>query len=178
MNCALQMSEFVKIIRNYKPEATLGELFFQNKSICKTLERPRFFLGKENVKDDIKTAFNESTCIPEGTYLVKWTYSPSFTNNKKNKFKRKGLPFDPIKDAVWTYELFGVSNRDSIRLHSANIINQLKGCIATCIQILNMDPLEDKKVKPELKYFASQSETALQKLEKVLPKEFKLIISS
>jgi hypothetical protein len=50
------------------------------------------------------------SCIPEGIYEVERTYSPSF--------KRK----------LWLVK--NVPNRSGIRIHSANYVSQLLGCIA------------------------------------------------
>lgn len=52
------------------------------------------------------------SCIPTGVYRLKYTHSPSF---KK-----------------YTYELLSVPKRTGIRIHSANIVSQLSGCIAPC----------------------------------------------
>jgi len=69
---------------------------------------------------------NEISCIPTGTYLCKWIYSPKHGE---------------------CYQVTNVPNRDMIEIHSANFagdstngyISQLLGCIAlgTSIGILN-----------------------------------------
>lgn len=61
---------------------------------CHTLELP----WNNNIKS--------FSCIPEGTYRAKFTYSP--------RFKRK------------TYELMNVPNRGSIRIHSGNFAGSIK----------------------------------------------------
>ena len=53
---------------------------------------------------------NNVSCIPKGTYEVKWTYSGTF--------KR------------YTYEVMNVPGRTGIRFHSATYYTDLKGCIA------------------------------------------------
>ena len=50
------------------------------------------------------------SCIPSGTYDVKYTFSPRFMK--------------------YTYEIQKVPNRSGIRIHSANFFHQLNGCIA------------------------------------------------
>lgn len=61
------------------------------------------------------------SCIPEGVYNCKFTYSPAF-----NKF---------------LYEIISVPNRAGIRIHSANYYKQLLGCVAlgNSLKDLNMD---------------------------------------
>lgn len=53
---------------------------------------------------------NDISCIPEGTYVCKWTHSPALGKE--------------------TYEITGVPGRTGIRIHSANYFRQLKGCTA------------------------------------------------
>lgn len=48
--------------------------------------------------------------IPNGTYQVKWTFSPRFLKS--------------------TYEIQNVPNRSGIRIHPSNLYSQLLGCIA------------------------------------------------
>lgn len=76
---------------------TLGELRIGSFS-CKTLERP----WKYNMKN--------ISCIPKGTYRVKYTFSPKFLK--------------------YTYEILNVPQRSGIRIHSANYFFDLLGCIA------------------------------------------------
>jgi len=58
----------------------------------------------------------EISCILDGTYICKWTYSPKLSIEH-------GKPF-------YTYEVMTVLNRSGIRFHSANYFFQLLGCIA------------------------------------------------
>lgn len=53
---------------------------------------------------------NNASCIPVGLYECRYTLSP-----RLKKF---------------TYEVFGDKNRAGIRIHSANFVSQLLGCIA------------------------------------------------
>jgi hypothetical protein len=95
---------------------TLGALVEEKqgqlqKPFCVTLERPLFYEGTANARDNKLTKnINESCCINVGTYTLKWTYSPTF---KKHM-----------------YLVNAVGGRSGIRVHSANDINDLLGCIA------------------------------------------------
>lgn len=50
------------------------------------------------------------SCVPEGTYTLKYEYSPRFRKN------------------LW--ELYGVPGRSECKFHAANYWRQLNGCIA------------------------------------------------
>ena len=71
--------------------------------------------------------FNDISCIPAGVYHCRWTYS--------HHFKK------------YLYEVFGVSGRAGIRIHSANFMGdaehlykkQLNGCIALGEALGQMD---------------------------------------
>lgn len=52
-----------------------------------------------------------TSCIPEGTYSMFLEYSPAFDRK------------------LW--ELKGVPGRSEIKIHPANYVSQLRGCIAT-----------------------------------------------
>ena len=88
------------------------------------------------------------SCIPEGTYEVEKTYSPAF---KKDLWL--------IKDVL---------NRSGIRIHSANYVSQLRGCIAVGLDRydINGDGIIDMK----------NSRKAMSMLNDSLPKKFKLDI--
>ena len=162
------------IYREYFNEATKGHLYDSTCiKLCETLERPNL----NNAKDNPKTINNESSCIPEGIYLVNWTRSNFFSNKKKSKIEKANLIWNEEKDSVWTFELMKVKDREGIRIHTANNINQLLGCIAPCMQIIDMNPRETEAVKPENRWYASQSGIALAKLQKLLPKKFELEIT-
>lgn len=86
----------------------LGTLILdENFTFCRTLELPWIY-NKPNI-----------SCIPEGSYLCKYTYSPRF-------LKR-------------TYEVLNVPNRSGIRIHSANFSRDLKGCIALGDDVSDID---------------------------------------
>ncbi len=76
---------------------TIGVLTYKNFN-CKTLELP-YKNNQRNI-----------SCIPTGTYQVKYTFSWKFMK--------------------YTYEIQNVPNRAGIRIHSANFVNELLGCIA------------------------------------------------
>lgn len=80
---------------------------------CKTLELP----WKNNEKS--------VSCIPDGEYICKWTYSPAFDR--------------------YLYEVKDVPNRSGIRIHPANYIKQLRGCIAlgAAHKDLDFDKIDD-----------------------------------
>lgn len=61
---------------------------------------------------------NES-CVPIGVYSLKWTYSPGFRRR--------------------TWELTDVPGRDGIRIHPANYIRELRGCIAPGMAFVDID---------------------------------------
>ncbi len=71
---------------------------------CKTLELP----DKNNA--------SRISCIPTGTYIVKYMRSPLFSKNAGHD--------------VFTYSVLNVPNRAGIRIHSANYARQLLGCVA------------------------------------------------
>lgn len=75
---------------------TIGNLIYENFR-CKTLERP----WKDN-KANI-------SCIPKGTYKVKYTFSPKFMK--------------------YTYLLQNTGTRTGIRIHSGNYFFDIQGCI-------------------------------------------------
>lgn len=104
----------IKDGKEYYYGTTIGALYDTSKKnfppFCYTLERPLFFNGESNKRDDKATkTINESCCIPAGEYLLKWTYSPRY---KRNMY------------------LVVMQGRDGIRVHSANHINDLLGCLA------------------------------------------------
>ncbi len=98
-----------KIIRNPSHIQTLGTLYVEDKDgdygwHCDTLELPY----KENQSN--------ISSIPIGVYHCKWTRS-----NRLSAIK--GMD-------VFTYEVLNVPNRPGIRIHSANYVHDLLGCIA------------------------------------------------
>lgn len=147
--------QIFKLIRDYKPEATFGRLLDdKGNEICQILERPKIYENKENLSDDPKTKVNESCCIPEGEYVVEFTYSP--------KFEHK------------LFLVCNVSHRDGIRIHAANYVSELKGCLAPAMKIID----QGEKVAPDQRYKGINSVEALNKLTAILPKKFTLKITS
>lgn len=81
------------------------------------------FSGELPWKDNLRNC----SCIPTGLYTCNWTYSP--------RFKR------------WMYEVVGVKDRSSIRIHSANFMGddtkglkkQLNGCISLGMKLGKME---------------------------------------
>jgi hypothetical protein len=115
---------------------SLGDLTIGSFS-CKTLERP----WKDN-KSNI-------SCIPKGTYQVKWTFSPRL-------FKS-------------TYEVQNVPGRSGIRWHKGNYFFNVDGCILLGTEYgdLNHDKWAD----------ILNSEITIKKFEDFMErKEFTLVI--
>ncbi len=138
--------------------ATVGALIDTDKTtyppICYSLERPLFFNGKANGVDNSKTEINESSCIIAGIYHVVWTYSP--------RFKRE------------MYLLINVDKRAGIRIHSANDINDLHGCIGLGTFIVSNAKGSDGLFYDNI---IADSKNAVKKFENYLQrKPFKLII--
>lgn len=80
-------------------------------------------LGRIDVYDDLTLIWSCKTvelpwrnnqrnisCIPSGTYQVKWSWSPKFERN--------------------LFLVQNVTGRSGIRIHVANFVSQLAGCIA------------------------------------------------
>ena len=129
--------EQVYLTRDYKgTDCTLGKLKF-NDEFLETLELP----WKNNA--------NSISCIPDGRYVVKKTYSPRF------------------KKDMW--EVLNVPKRKGIRIHAANYVSQLEGCIALGLSRfdLNKDGVID----------ITNSKKALSILDSELSNEFELIIT-
>ena len=91
----------VTITRNKSTtKQTLGKLIANvngSTFTCQTLELP-WLNNAKNI-----------SCIPKGTYQVKWTFSPKFMR--------------------YTYQVMNVPNRDGIRIHAGNYYYDYKGCI-------------------------------------------------
>lgn len=101
----------ISLLRHYFTEkSTIGELLIDDKFECWILEDVARALGVK-----IKGA----TCIPQGQYLIKITYS--------NRFK-KLLPI------IWNEDNFTVSDLNGaswsgIRIHSGNDSQDTEGCL-------------------------------------------------
>ena len=122
--------------RDYKgTDCTLGKLSFNNE-VVEILELP----WRDNIQ--------MKSCIPDGTYKVKKTYSPRF---KKN---------------MW--EVMNVPDRAGIRIHCANTVQQLNGCLAPGLKRydINKDGIID----------ITDSRKAMTLMLEELPDEFELEI--
>lgn len=88
------------------------------------------------------------SCIPEGTYDVERTYSPAF---KKDLWLVKNVP-----------------GRSGIRIHTANYVSELLGCIAPGLlrHDINNDGIID----------ITNSKKALSLMNSIIPDKFKLEI--
>ena len=87
-----------KLIRRYSPDKTSGVLVFGNFDI-KTIEKPNL---------DNRPMVS---CIPEGTYLCKWSHMASHN--------------------VDHYELQNVKDRTAIFIHIAGSVHDVLGCIGS-----------------------------------------------
>lgn len=78
------------LTRTYFPEGTNGNLEFEGKMICKTIESP----WKENQK--------MISCIPEGKYLLQKRYSEKFKWHIEimNVSNRSSILFHPANNAI------------------------------------------------------------------------------
>ena len=78
------------ITRTYFPEGTNGNLEYEGKLICKTIELP----WKENQK--------RVSCIPEGKYLLQKRYSNKFKWHIEimNVTNRTTILFHPANNAI------------------------------------------------------------------------------
>ena len=135
----------IKDGKNYYHGTTIGALYDTSKKnyppFCYSLERPLFYNGQTNKRDDKTTkTINESCCINAGEYLLKWTYSPTF---KRNMY------------------LVVMQSRDGIRLHSARHMNDLLGCIAFGMRIIKNVAFENNVFD----YIVSESKLAMKKFE-------------
>lgn len=84
---------------------------------------------------------HDISCIPKGVYSMMMTYSERFHKP--------------------TLQLLNVVNRTGIRIHSANLASQLKGCIAPCVKfVIDKDML-----------FGENSRIAVDYLENTVAKE-------
>lgn len=66
-----------------------------------------------------RTIENKAKIFPDGTYPLKFEYSP--------RFKRD----------LW--ELYGIPHRSEIKIHVANKYNQLDGCVGVGANYLDID---------------------------------------
>lgn len=144
--------------RQYKEDCTLGRFWAGDIPIY-TLELPW-----KNNQSNI-------SCIPEGIYPVEKTYSPAFTKIKRQKAKKKNPDIaeeelNQIKVFLW--EILDVPKRSGIRIHTANFVRQLKGCIAPGLELFDIDG--DGTID------ISKSQKALDLLYTLLPDKFTLEI--
>lgn len=154
MEKALKIPHFILQRLISDKDGTVGAFFNSDRPIdsqspiCFSLERP-WLNNKSDSKD---TKVNDSSCIPGGNYYLKWTLS---TRLKKE-----------------TFEVEDVTNRAGIRIHSANVVDELLGCIAPATFIPFPPPLGGIKHTNGkcYKYYASSSGIALTKLESTFPK--------
>lgn len=104
----------LQIIRKLSTKySTIGDMYFDGKYICKTLEDAWRDPNNSGQLDEEEKIFGE-TCIPTGTYRVVWTRSPRFGTE--------------------TPEILDVPFYEGIRIHWGNFINDTLGCPITGLQ--------------------------------------------
>ena len=86
----------VEIHRVYEPSATIGTVVVGGEVLCFSLELP-WYGNRKNI-----------SCIPEGSYLCKRSFSPKFGE---------------------VYEVSDVYKRSHILIHSGNTEDDIEGCI-------------------------------------------------
>lgn len=92
-------------------DGTFGKLSYPGRFECYSAELPLRDVDGDGVTD------KGASCIPAGTYVCRWTKSPT----------RKNADGSP----EWTYRLEGVPGRDGILIHSGNFAgDKAKGYVA------------------------------------------------
>ena len=88
------------------------------------------------------------SCIPDGVYDVTWTFSPAFGRH------------------LWLVQ--NVPNRSGIRIHPANMVSELRGCLAPGMdkKDINKDGIID----------VVNSRKAFGLMRSLMPDDFKLEI--
>jgi hypothetical protein len=88
------------------------------------------------------------SCIPTGVYKCDWSYSPKFKTN--------------------VFEVTGVPERSGIRIHVANYVRQLHGCIALgyCYKDIDNDGQMD----------IAMSRICLEAFQEIMYEQFTLTI--
>jgi len=142
----------LKIEKNKVLGGTIGYIHkkFDPTPLFLTLERPLFTKGKTNQRDLKITSINESTCIPIGRYEIEMTYSKTFDKQ--------------------LYLVKNVIDRLGIRIHEANVIDQLLGCIALGYSLKqNVNFLrKGNDISINYQYFLSESKKAVEDFHNLL----------
>lgn len=112
----------VVILRQYFDKYTIGDLYFFDKLLAKTLERP-WLNNKKNV-----------SCIPEGNYLV--TKEPPIPEGDHLGRKKRDY---------WHFRIHNVKGRSGILIHRITYVKDLAGCIGvgSGFKDLNKDGIPD-----------------------------------
>ena len=88
----------VTLLREYKPDCTLGTVLLPSGRAIKSIERP-WLNNQANI-----------SCYPEGVYIAKW-----LERSSSGKYKR-----------VWHVQ--NVPGRSGILWHSGNLVRHSRGC--------------------------------------------------
>lgn len=132
-----------------EPHITITRTKYSDKQVTGQLEA---FNGSKTFKCfslelPWKNNASNISCIPTGTYKVKYTFSPRFLK--------------------YTYEILGVKGRSGIRIHSANFVSQLNGCIALGDKLLDinadgqLDTINSRKTISDFENFMDRKEYIL-----------------
>ncbi len=101
------------------PDGTLGDLEVQDVQTPLAPVVVKRFVTME------RSSTGEFPDIPAGRYLAVWTRSARLSEAHGEDF--------------FTYELLEVLKRTGIRMHSANLASQLKGCISPGLEVGEID---------------------------------------
>lgn len=88
----------VTLLREYRPDCTLGTVLLPSGKVIKSIERP-WLNNRANI-----------SCYPEGVYLAKW-----IDRSASGKYKR-----------VWHIQ--NVPKRSGILWHVGNLVRHSRGC--------------------------------------------------
>lgn len=101
----------ITLLRHWFTEkSTIGELLIDDKFECWVLE---------DVARPLGVKIKGSTCIPEGGYLVKITYSNRFKKRLPLIYNKPDLSADDGHGKIWT----------GIRIHAGNDSQDTEGCL-------------------------------------------------
>jgi len=117
-----------------------------------TIEPAKFYAGKENNSDNVKTNKNESSCILAGEYTCTMTFSNRFQTN--------------------LYLVKNTKERAGVRIHAGNSIDNSQGCILPCTTLID-NFSHDGNVYD---YYGRQSVKALEKMYEITHKKDLILI--
>lgn len=121
----------INSFRSYKKDATISKLFVDNKKIGSVLE---------DIGRPVGVKIQDDTCIPEGSYYVRVTDSPTFKRPmiilfnvpEDHSIQRDGVKFT------------------GIRVHGGNNTDHTSGCLIVAKHTNNIDRVTES-IESELK---------------------------